>query len=74
LALTSDPSARRDSLTFIEAMLSEIDARGNVGGSATDTTTKGLFGTVTDIMTYCASGHPATRICLQPTLPPAPNF
>ncbi len=57
LSLSSDPAARRDSLTFIEAMISEIDARGNVGGTAADTGNKGLFGTMTDLMTYCAMGR-----------------
>ena len=56
ISLSSDPSARRDSLAYIEAMLSDIDARGNVGGLATDTTTKGLFGTMADVVTYCHLG------------------
>ncbi len=54
LSISSDPSGRRDSLSFIETMISDIDARGNVGGGAGDTGSKGLFGTLADVATYCA--------------------
>lgn len=53
LSVLADPAARRDSLAYIESMLSEIDARGNICGLITDTTTKGLFGAVGDVVTYC---------------------
>ena len=53
LSVMADPAARRDSLAYIESMLSEIDARGNVCGSASDTGHKGLFGAVGDVVTYC---------------------
>lgn len=74
LSLSSDPAARRDSLTFLESMISEIDARGNVGGLATDTGTKGLFGTMSDLMTYCSMGLPVMWVDLEPTTAPAPVF
>jgi hypothetical protein len=51
--VTQEAAARRDSLTFIETMLSEIDAKGNVGGTAADTGSKGLFVTVNDVVTHC---------------------
>lgn len=53
LSVLADPAARRDSLAYIESMISEIDARGNVCGLATDTATKGLFGAVGDVVTHC---------------------
>ena len=56
ISVLADPAARRDSLAYIESMLSEIDARGNVCGLATDTTAKGLFGAVGDVVTYCKLG------------------
>lgn len=61
LSYMADPAGRRDSLSYIEAMLSDIDARGNVCGSATDTTAKGLFGAIGDVVTYCKLGR-----CLAP--------
>lgn len=73
ISLSTDPSARRDALAYIEAMLSEIDARGNVGGTAQDTGTKGLFGTMMDLMTYCGCGHPSSRVALIPAVA-HPNF
>ena len=54
LSVTADPSGRRDSLSYIETMISDIDARGNVCGGAGDTTAKGLFGTLADVATHCA--------------------
>ena len=74
ISLSSDPSARRDSLSYIEAMLSEIDSSGNVGGSASDTSVKGLFGTMTDLMTFCAMGSPSGQVILLPPPPPTPVF
>ena len=71
ISLETNPSARRDSLTYIELMLSDIDARGNVGGTSADTEFKGLFGTITDVMTYCAIGAPFSRV---PVIPPPPVF
>jgi hypothetical protein len=54
ISLLADPAARRDSLAYIESMLSEIDARGNL--CATTTGFKGLFGAVGDVITYCKLG------------------
>jgi hypothetical protein len=56
LSVMTDPAARRDSLAYIESMLSEIDARGNVCGAAGEITHKGLFGTVGDVVTWCKLG------------------
>lgn len=56
LSVLADPAARRDSMSHVEAMLSEIDARGNLCGAAEDTIHKGLFGTVGDVVTYCRIG------------------
>jgi hypothetical protein len=57
LSVTVEAAGRRDTLSHIEAMVSEIDARGNVGGLVTDTEHKGLFGTVEDVITRCRLGH-----------------
>ena len=57
LSVTVEASGRRDTLAHIEAMVSEIDARGNVCGLATDTEAKGLFGTVEDVVTRCRLGR-----------------
>lgn len=54
LSVMADPAGRRDSMSYIETMLSDIDARGNVCGGAGDTSHKGLFGTLADVATYCA--------------------
>ena len=53
LSVVSEAAARRDSLSYIEKMLSDIDARGNLCGKATDTSHKGLFGAVGDVVTHC---------------------
>lgn len=53
ISVTQEAAARRDSLSWIETMLSDIDARGNVCGTAADTGHKGLFGAVGDVVTYC---------------------
>ena len=74
ISLSTDPSARRDALSYIETMISEIDSRGNVGGTAADTGTKGLFGTMGDLMTHCGCGHPAARVPLYPPAPPHPRY
>lgn len=65
LSVMSDPAGRRDSLSYIETMLSDIDSRGNVCGSASDTSSKGLFGTVGDVITYCYLPP-----CVDPFTPP----
>lgn len=57
ISVSSDAGARRDSLAAVEAMVCEIDARGNVCGAAGDTGHKGLFSSVGDVVTYCALGH-----------------
>lgn len=56
LSVQADPAARRDSLAYIESMLSEIDARGNVCGGAGGNGFQGLFGAVGDVVTYCKLG------------------
>ncbi|NQX02893.1 hypothetical protein HQ447_19725 [bacterium] len=53
LSVMADPAGRRDSMSYIETMLSDIDARGNVCGGAGDTSHKGLFGSVADVVTFC---------------------
>lgn len=57
LSVFQDPSARRDSLTFIEAMVTELDGSGNVCGTDDDAEYQGLFGTAADVATYCRVGR-----------------
>ena len=64
ISISVNPVSRRDAVTFIETMLSDLDARGNLCGTATDTSHKGLFATQGDVITYVA-------IC-PPLLNPAP--
>ncbi len=54
ISISVNPVSRRDAVTFIETMLSDLDARGNLCGSATDTSHKGLFATQGDVITYVA--------------------
>lgn len=56
ISVLADPAARRDSLAYIEAMLSEIDARGNLCGPAGSVAPGSLFGAVGDVVTYCRMG------------------
>lgn len=56
LSVLADPAARRDSLAYIESMLSDIDARGNLCGTASASKNAGLFGVVGDVVTYCKLG------------------
>lgn len=56
MSVMTDPAARRDSLAYLESMLSEIDARGNLCGSATDIGNQGLFGTAADRVTITRIG------------------
>lgn len=58
LSVMVDPAAKRDALSWIETMISNIDARGNVCGTADDTGHRGLFGTVGDVVTWCRVGGP----------------
>lgn len=53
LSVTTEAAARRDTLSYIEKMISDIDARGNVCGKSTDVSHKGLFAAVGDVITYC---------------------
>jgi hypothetical protein len=53
LSVLADPAGRRDSMSYIETMISDIDARGNVCGGAGDTSHKGLFGSLADVVTHC---------------------
>lgn len=67
LSVFQDAAVRRDSLTFIEAMLSELDGSGNVCGTAEDVEYQGLFQVAADLATYCKIG-----ICTPPTFPCCP--
>lgn len=75
LSAFQDPAARRDTLTHIEAMLSDIDARGNLCGDADSRGNSGLFATVADVATYCRVGgvHPVDPLLL-PQPQPLPPF
>ena len=63
LSVTVEASGRRDTLVHLETLLSDLDARGNLCGTANDTTHKGLFATAADFMTSVLPRPPA--------LPPA---
>lgn len=58
LSVYQEASARRDKQVFIEGLLSDLDASGNVCGTADDVEYKGLFGTAADLATYCRVGCP----------------
>jgi len=62
MSVLVDPAARRDAVTFLDTMISDLDARGNLCGTAADTSHKGLFGTEGDVMTYIG-------FCLPPENP-----
>jgi hypothetical protein len=66
IAVSVNPLARRDAVFFLETMLSDLDARGNLCGTAEDTAHKGLFATQGDVMTYI--GFPAWP-CVTPSVP-----
>lgn len=54
LSVRMDPAARRNAVSFLENEIAEIQASGNVGGTAADTTYKGLFATQADVITSLA--------------------
>jgi hypothetical protein len=60
LSVSSNPASRRDAVSFLETMLSDLDARGNLCGEAGVVASPGLFGTAADVMTcisfpvYCS--------------------
>ncbi len=47
------PMAHRDTVHNLEAQIAEIEAKGNLCGSATETTDKGLFIANQDVVTIC---------------------
>lgn len=57
LSITVEASARRDTLSHIEAMLSELEAGGNVCGVAGDVAYKGLVGVQEDFITRFKVRH-----------------
>ena len=65
MSIIVDPASRRDAVTYLDTLLSDLDARGNLCGTSADTDHKGLFGTADDFMTAIA--FPAWR---NPELPP----
>lgn len=54
MSILIDPASRRDAVTYLDTLLSDLDARGNLCGTAADTSHKGLFGTADDFMTAIA--------------------
>lgn len=52
IAFSVNPISRRDAVSFIDTMLADLDARGNLCGTADDTSHKGLFATQGDVITY----------------------
>jgi hypothetical protein len=51
LSVTVEASGRRDTLSHIEAILSELEASGNICGTADDESYKGLLGVANDLIT-----------------------
>lgn len=51
MSILIDPASRRDAVTYLDTLLSDLDARGNLCGTAEDTSHKGLFGTADDFIT-----------------------
>jgi hypothetical protein len=49
------PMAHRDTVHNLETAISDIEAKGNVCGSATETSDKGLFIANQDVVTLCRS-------------------
>jgi len=59
ISIRMDARARANALRFIDDMLADLDAAGNVCGAAGDRGYKGLFATEADVLTKL-------RICLPP--------
>ncbi len=55
---TVDAAARRDTIVFLETLLSELDSGGNVCGAAGATERTGLFAGASDWVTYVISARP----------------
>jgi len=55
MSVSSQPTAIRDRLHFIEYLLEEIESRGNVCSTTTANATPGLFATSEDFTTYVRS-------------------
>jgi hypothetical protein len=53
-----DAAARRDTIVFLETLLSELDSGGNVCGVAGATERTGLFAGASDWVTYVIAGRP----------------
>ncbi len=54
MSVRMDPAARRNAVSFLENEIADIEARGNVGGTADETTHQGLFATQADVITSLA--------------------
>lgn len=54
MSILVDPASRRDAVTYLDTLLSDLDARGNLCGTAEDTGHQGLFGTADDFITAIA--------------------
>lgn len=52
MSVNVQPIARRDSLMALETLISDLEAKGNLCGSATDTSDKTLFVAVHDFITH----------------------
>ena len=74
LSVSVEAVGRRDTLVHLETLLSDLDARGNLCGLASDTGHKGLFASVADFVTSTCPRGPA--IPLVPLSEPAvlPEF
>lgn len=69
-----DPAARRDTLVFLENLLTDLDASGNVCGKAGATGRTGLFAGASDWVTYLSAGcHWADPEILLDHLCPCPG-
>lgn len=55
---TIDAASRRDTLVFLENLLTDLDASGNVCGVAGATGRSGLFAGASDWVTYVTAGCP----------------
>ena len=53
-----DPAARRDTLVFLENLITELDGSGNVCGAVGATKRSGLFAGASDWVTYVTAGCP----------------
>ncbi|RYG98535.1 MAG: hypothetical protein EON58_06850 [Alphaproteobacteria bacterium] len=70
MSFTPSSGSRRDAVEFLASLLSDIDARGNVCGTADDTGHKGLFACQGDLMTYIAFPCPPFPVSGPPSCCP----